>query len=60
MDFAEIKNKSVKDLKDLLVEKRNELLELRFRASEGQLKKVREILEVRKIIARILTLLTQK
>jgi ribosomal protein L29 len=55
MDFKDIQNKSEKDLHDLLIEKRNDVRDFRFRASEGQLKNVRGIREAKKTIAHILT-----
>ncbi|HBU07165.1 MAG TPA: 50S ribosomal protein L29 [Candidatus Magasanikbacteria bacterium] len=60
MDFKDLKNKSIKELQDLLSEKREEVRELRFKASENQLKKVREIRNNKKIVAQILTLLNAK
>ena len=60
MDFAELKNKNVKDLQELLAEKRDELRELKFKVSERQLKDVRNLREVKKVIAQTLTLLNQK
>ena len=60
MDFSDLKNKNVKDLQTLLAGKREELRELRFKVSEKQLKNVVEIGEVKKTIARILTLLNSK
>lgn len=60
MDLKELKNKSEKELHRILAEKRDKLRDLRFKNTGYQLKKVRDIREVRKIIARILTLLNQK
>ena len=60
MEIADLKRKTEKDLRGLLIEKRTALRELRFKAGEGQLKDVREIREARKAIAQILTLLNQK
>ncbi|MBI4993096.1 MAG: 50S ribosomal protein L29 [Candidatus Magasanikbacteria bacterium] len=60
MEFADLKNKSEKELRELLAEQRDELRELRFKASEKQLKNVKAIPKCRKAIARILTLLTVK
>lgn len=57
MDIQDLKNKSIKELHDLLAEKRNELRELRFKVSEKQLKNVTEIKKVRKTIAQILTII---
>ena len=38
MDFVDLKNKSVKELQELLAEKTHELHELRFKVGEKQLK----------------------
>ena len=57
MDIQDLKNKSTKELHELLAEKRNELRELRFKVSEKQLKNVSEIKKVRKTIAQILTII---
>lgn len=57
MEFKDLTNKKPGDLQKLLAEKRNELRELRFKVSGGQLKKVRDIRTVRQAIARILTAL---
>lgn len=57
MKFSELANKNEADLQKLLTQKRDELRELRFKASNGQLKQVREMRVVRKHIARILTAL---
>jgi len=60
MEYTDIKNLSVKDLQNLLVEKREELRELRFKAGERQLKNFGVIGEVRRSIAKILTALRAK
>lgn len=60
MDFTDIKDKTEKELHDALHVQRNLLRELRFQASEGQLKNVQQIHDAKKTIARILTLLTQR
>lgn len=57
MDYIELKNKSEKELHDLLQEKRVALRTLRFKAHDGQLKDVRSIRETRQYIARLLTVL---
>lgn len=60
MEFADLKNKSEKELREMLAEKRDELRELRFKTAEKQLKNVRAIRECKKSVARISTLLTTK
>lgn len=55
MDYQELHNKSIKELHELLAEKRDELREGVFKIGENQLKKVRTIRALKKDIARILT-----
>ncbi len=57
MDYTDITRKTEKELHDMLAEQREILRDLRFHASEGQLKKVRSIREAKKNIAKILTAL---
>lgn len=60
MDFKEITTKSEDELKKLLEDSRDKERELRFKDSNHQLKNVREIRNLKKSIARILTLLNKK
>ena len=60
MDFADLKNKSMKELQELLTEKRHELREFRFKVGEKQLKNVHNIRVARVLVARILTLLKNR
>ncbi len=55
MEYKEIKKKSEQEIGTMLDEQRERLRELRFKDAAKQLKNVREILEVRKTIARLLT-----
>lgn len=55
MNFKEIKSKSESELAKLLGEFRETIRELRFKDANKQLKKVTEIREARKTVARILT-----
>ena len=57
MEFADLKRKSEKELQKILQQLRNELRELRFKASEGQLKNVNVIRKTRRSIAQVMTLL---
>lgn len=57
MEYTELKNKSQKELHDLLAEQRKAIIALRFKAHDQQLKDVRDIREARKTIARIMTAL---
>ena len=60
MEFAEIKTKSEAELKQLLVNKREELRHLRFQAHSRQLKQVKQLSIVKKTIARILMVLKEQ
>jgi len=60
MDFKELKNKSEGELQRLLAELREKTRDLRFKDSNRQLKDVREIREVKKEIAQVLTVLNNK
>jgi large subunit ribosomal protein L29 len=57
MDLKELKKMTVNQLHKLLSESRGKLRDLRFKDASKQLKDVREIRVVKKIIARVLTLL---
>lgn len=60
MDIKELKQKSAEELKNVLLETKQKLAELRKKALTGELKKVSEISTARKLVARILTLLNVK
>ena len=61
MEMSELRQKSKDDLQKSLAEEREKLRQLRFDLAAGKVKNIRQIREVKKIIARILTLLnTQK
>ncbi len=60
MKLADLKEKSMEELDHLLKSSRDELFVLRFKVLSSQHKKVRDIRNVRKRIARILTLMKQK
>jgi large subunit ribosomal protein L29 len=60
MKPSELRKKSKKDLEKILDEKRRTLMDLRFNLTAGKLKKVREIREIKKDIARILTVMKLK
>ncbi len=59
MKIKELKDKPLGELEKMLRESRERLRALRFAVATSQESKVRSILETRKTIARILTLLTQ-
>jgi len=52
-----LKNKGGSELRELLSEEREKLLTLKMRARESKVKNVKEAKEIRKNIARALTLL---
>lgn len=56
----ELKNKSTDELKNDLVSAKKELFNLRFQNATNQLDNTARIKEVRKNIARIQTIMTQK
>ncbi len=60
MKVAEVRELDVTQLEDRLAATRRELFNLRFQHATGQLENTGQIKEVRKNIARILTVLNQK
>ena len=58
MKINELRQKSEKELKEILQEDRGKLRQLRFDLASGKVKNVREIRSKRRDIARILTILT--
>jgi large subunit ribosomal protein L29 len=59
MDYKELRQKSAPELQRLLAAWREQLRDKRFRISQGQHKDVREIRELKRDIARVLTHLRQ-
>ena len=59
MKAKELHQKTEKELKDLLRESRHKLGELKFDLASKKLKNVRQIVGLRRDIARILTLLNR-
>lgn len=59
MKYKELKDKKISELHKLLNDKREKLRELRFKDANKQLKNVREIREVKKTIAKLLTVLNK-
>ncbi len=57
MKITELKQKSKEELQKTLEDDREKLRQLRFDLSAGKVKNVREIRNIKKEIARILTLL---
>ncbi len=60
MKSSEVKQKSQSELHRILTEKQEKLRQLRFDLASGKVKNVREIRQIKKDIARILTTLCQK
>ena len=60
MDPKELRDLSVAELKDKHKQFKEELFNLRFQNAIGQLKNSGRIKEVKKTIARILTVITEK
>lgn len=58
LEYKELKKKNPAELGKLLNEYREKLRDLRFKDANKQLKNVREIRTVRRIISRVLTLLS--
>lgn len=59
MKAADLRNMTVEELQKKLKEARQELFNLRFQLATGQLKNYKRIKEVKKDIARILTVLKE-
>lgn len=60
MKVAEIRDKSVDQLDDELLKLKKEQFNLRFQQASGQLEKTSRVREVRRSIARLLTIRKQK
>lgn len=56
MKMKDLQMKSASELEKLLDEKRTRLRDLRFQVVRGEVKNVREIAQIKRDIARILTL----
>lgn len=60
MKIRELRQKSNKELQETLITLRDKLRELRFNLAGGKVKNIKEIHQVKKDIARVLTLLNEK
>ncbi len=60
MKTVELRTKSVEELESLLLDHKKEAFNLRFQKSTGELESTNRIRLVRKIIAKIKTLLNEK
>ena len=59
MELKELQTKKESELQKILAESREKLRDLRFKVASKQLKNVREFRGVKKMIARIMTLLNR-
>ena len=60
MKARELRQKTVKDLKKMAADKKDELRAMRFKVAQRQLKKVHDIKKTKRLIARLLTIINQK
>lgn len=60
MKTKELRQKSKQDLKDLLKKAKADYVEFRFNVSEGNTKDIKDMVESRKTIARITTILNEQ
>ena len=60
MNVAEVRELDVEELQQRVAQTRRELFNLRFQHATGQLENTGQLMEVRKNIARLLTVLNQK
>lgn len=60
MRIDEIRSKDIAELNNEVLALKKELFELRFQNATGQLEKPKQMREVRKTIARIKTVITEK
>jgi large subunit ribosomal protein L29 len=60
MKAADIRIKTVDELKDQLIDLKKEALNLRFQRASGQLEATARVRDVRRDIARVLSVLSEK
>jgi large subunit ribosomal protein L29 len=60
MKIKDLQNKTIAGLENDLKENRDKLRDLKFKVAQRQLKNIREIRNVKKTIARILTIIKHK
>ncbi len=60
MEAAELKNKSPEELRDVLASLKKEQFNLRFQQASGQLENTARFREVRRNVARVMTVLNEK
>lgn len=59
MEIKEIRLKSLAELQELLIVEREKLEEIKYKVTQNQLKKVREIRSLKKDVAQIMTVLKE-
>ncbi len=60
MEAAELKDKSPEELRDVLSSLKKEQFNLRFQQASGQLENTARFREVRRDVARVMTILNEK
>ncbi|MFH1713307.1 MAG: 50S ribosomal protein L29 [Candidatus Jacksonbacteria bacterium] len=60
MDLEVLKKMSINDLQSMLMQKKEELMHMRFKADQRQLKHIRQIRNTKQNIAQILTIISDK
>lgn len=60
MKYSDLKNKSIEELQQLVIDYKANLFTLRFKSKTGQLDQNHKIKVVKKDIARVLTALNEK
>lgn len=60
MKIRELRQKSEKELQETLISSRDKLRELRFNLAGGKVKNIKEVHQIKKDIARTLSLLNEK
>lgn len=59
MEYKELKTKSVSELHKILAETQEKFLDLKFKVNANQLKNIRELRVIKKLIAQIKFLINQ-
>lgn len=57
---SELRTKSLKELRDIVMKEKARLRDLHFRLAGAQLKNIQELTETRRSIARVLTIIDEK
>ena len=60
MKVAELKNKTIDQLKSILIDLKKESFNLRFQKANGQLENTARVRVVRRSVARVITLINNK